>query len=108
VRNDEETRVSGRTSSELLLSQICYATSLLLSAQIEHQQIFLCRSFAGVMIPLMGELQMVPSVLVPQHDTVKSFMADELVEHLKTEPVLVEFNDFDELIRGARYPKMGR
>jgi hypothetical protein len=55
----------------------------------------------------MGELQVVRCILVPQHDTVKSVMAGELVEHLKTEPVLVEFNDFDELIRRARNPKMG-
>jgi len=27
-------------------------------------------------------------------------MVGELVEHFKTEPVLVEFNDFNELIRG--------
>ena len=59
------------------------------TGQIEHQQIFLCRSFAGVMIPLIGKLQMVRRVLVPEHDTVKSFMVGELVEHLKTEPALV-------------------
>ena len=28
-------------------------------------------------------------------------MVGELVEHFKTEPVLVEFNDFNKLIRGA-------